>query len=503
MIPYLLTAFGGYLIGNSLSTKFANGGDIESDNANEIIKMLSSKGYQLSKPEWFYNGSGYGKDYQILGFEPVDAHTKYLGLPIKKSPYGFIVNENNKLRNFYYHTNEGFNTTKSFLEFLKNIPKNLEMDEFEFERKETEKEFANGGEIANNILSQLGGARRLNIMTGAYNFVDLGDGLSFKLKNPRANYVKIKLNSMDLYDIEVGRIRGTTYKVIDSANNMYFDQLIPYIEKATGMYLRFDKGGVVYKLGDMWSKDFDYTGMLETGLESDLNWGVEKLSKLFESFQDVNYHTIARPLWNAIENLKKGDTKLAQEKLDLFKDAIMEELSDDAAEVAIMANGGNLKNKYQIASDYWKQIEQSMTPKQKVLYKKAYKRLEDKFDQFNDREIAEYIQGSINEYYNDSFKLTNYEISGANWFKLGFKYIAHNDAIKEPEWWEDMANGGSVSEKYNVINDKGEYFSVSMQTGKPKWSDNVEFGYVYDKQGAEKIVEQLKNLGVSAKINLK
>lgn len=400
MIPYLLTAFGGYLVGNSLSTKFANGGDIESDNANEIIKMLSAKGYQLSKPEWFYNGSGYGKDYQILGFEPVDAHTKYLGLPIKKSPYGFIVNENNKLRNFYYHTNEGFNTTKSFLEFLKNIP-NLEMDEFEFERKETEKEFANGGEIANNILSQLGGARRLNIMTGAYNFVDLGDGLSFKLKNPRANYVKIKLNSMDLYDIEVGRIRGTTYKVIDSANNMYFDQLIPYIEKATGMYLRFDKGGVVYKLGDMWSKDFDYTGMLETGLKSDLNWGVKKLSKLFESFQDVNYHTIARPLWNAIENLKKGDTKIAQEKLDLFKDAIMEELSDDAAEVAI------------------------------------------------------------------------------------------------------MANGGSVSEKYNVINDKGEYFSVSMQTGKPKWSDNVEFGYVYDKQGAEKIVEQLKNMGVTAKINLK
>jgi hypothetical protein len=272
MIPYILTALGGYLIGSSLSTKFANGGNIESDNANEIIKMLSANGYQLSKPESFYNGSVYGKDYQILGFEPVDARTNYLGMPIKKSPYGFIVNVNNKLRNFYYHTNEGFNTTSKIEEFLKNIPKNadvLEMDEFEFERKETEKEFANGGEIANTILSQLGGARRLNIMTGAYNFVDLGSGVSFKLKNPRANYVKIKLNSMDLYDIEVGRIRGTTYKVIDSANNMYFDQLKPFIEKATGLYLSLKEGGEINEKYQIKRKDGKF---LSIGMDGKTKW---------------------------------------------------------------------------------------------------------------------------------------------------------------------------------------------------------------------------------------
>lgn len=311
MIPYILTAVGGYLIGSSLKKsqdgKYEDGGDIKFDNADEIIKILSKNGYKVSKPESFYNGSSYGKDYQILGFELVDAYTKYLGLPIKKSPYGFIVNKNNKLQNFYYHTNEGFTTTSNLKEFLNNIPKNtnyanggdikkpekiislyeslyengkeymrlLAQGVYTKEREEQFKKrakeaidkkfdegrydykqevyvhnknvrepylqkyqvFANGGEIANTILSQLGGARRLNIMTGAYNFVDLGSGVAFKLKNPRANYVKIQLNSMDLYDIEVGRIRGTDYKVVDSANNLYFDQLKPFIEKATGLYL--------------------------------------------------------------------------------------------------------------------------------------------------------------------------------------------------------------------------------------------------------------------------
>jgi hypothetical protein len=98
-------------------------------------------------------------------------------------------------------------------------------------------QFANGGIIANTILSQLGGANRLNAMTGAYNFLDLGNGLSFKIKNQRANYIKIILNGKDLYDVEVGRIRGTTYKVVKTGNDLYFDQLKEFIENATGMYL--------------------------------------------------------------------------------------------------------------------------------------------------------------------------------------------------------------------------------------------------------------------------
>jgi len=110
--------------------------------------------------------------------------------------------------------------------------------------------YADGGSVSDSIamtiLRQLGGMNRLIAMTGAYNFVDLGNGVAFKIKNQRANYIKIKLNSMDLYDLEVGRIRGTTYKVVATHKDVYFDQLKPLIEKATGMYLSlFAKGGKI------------------------------------------------------------------------------------------------------------------------------------------------------------------------------------------------------------------------------------------------------------------
>ena len=116
------------------------------------------------------------------------------------------------------------------------------------------KKYADGGnasrnkEIAQTILQQLGGAGRLRMMTGAYNFIAIEYGVSFRIKNPRANFIKITLTPMDLYDLEIGRVRGTTYKVIAKHEGVYNDMLKPLIEKATGMYLSlFAKGGGVGK----------------------------------------------------------------------------------------------------------------------------------------------------------------------------------------------------------------------------------------------------------------
>ena len=58
--------------------------------------------------------------------------------------------------------------------------------------------YDDGGRIANTILEQLGGAGRLRMMTGAYNFVDLGNGLSFKIKNQRAVEVGIIQNLLEI-----------------------------------------------------------------------------------------------------------------------------------------------------------------------------------------------------------------------------------------------------------------------------------------------------------------
>jgi len=94
-------------------------------------------------------------------------------------------------------------------------------------------------QIAKTIIEQLGG-NRFAAMTGAKNFTSLGNGLSFKLpgagftKNS-INYVKIILDPSDTYTVEFGKIRGINYKVINTLNDVYFDQLQEIFTRETGL----------------------------------------------------------------------------------------------------------------------------------------------------------------------------------------------------------------------------------------------------------------------------
>lgn len=123
-------------------------------------------------------------------------------------------------------------------------------------------------------------------------------------------------------------------------------------------------------------------------------------------------------------------------------------------EKPMAAANGRAITKYQQVNQYWKELDEKMTPNQRKIYNDQYKRLEKHFDSFNDRDIANYIQGSIQEWFDSSFKLTNYEISGVNWFKLGFKFIAHNDAIKQPEWWDGIEAADGIKVGTGVFQGK-------------------------------------------------
>lgn len=98
-------------------------------------------------------------------------------------------------------------------------------------------------QTAKIILSQLGGSNKLAAMIGANNFIShsttkLG-GLSFRIKcqGAKANYVKIILNGNDLYDVEMGKIRGLNYKVTYSQEDIFAEDLKEIIERETGLYL--------------------------------------------------------------------------------------------------------------------------------------------------------------------------------------------------------------------------------------------------------------------------
>ena len=89
------------------------------------------------------------------------------------------------------------------------------------------------------VLRQLGGGRFI-AMTGAKNFGTDGKSLTFKIgRNSKGvNFVRIKLTSMDLYDIEFLQVRAGKIKIKSKAKRVYADQLGKMFKKNTGMNVR-------------------------------------------------------------------------------------------------------------------------------------------------------------------------------------------------------------------------------------------------------------------------
>lgn len=94
--------------------------------------------------------------------------------------------------------------------------------------------------IAIEILKQLGGQKFI-VMTGARNFYAFNSGMGFKVSGTmtkkRINWIKIKLNSLDTYDIEFISCWGDKLKLVDKANGVYCDMLRGIIADRTGLAL--------------------------------------------------------------------------------------------------------------------------------------------------------------------------------------------------------------------------------------------------------------------------
>jgi len=87
--------------------------------------------------------------------------------------------------------------------------------------------------IAGEILNQLGGINKLNAMLGLKHVIAIEKGVSFKIKvaGAKCNYIKIVLNGNDLYDIELGKIRGDNYKIKHEYIDIFFDKIKEIIER--------------------------------------------------------------------------------------------------------------------------------------------------------------------------------------------------------------------------------------------------------------------------------
>ena len=96
--------------------------------------------------------------------------------------------------------------------------------------------------VAGTILEQLGG-RKFMTMVGAHNLVCSDEGcgtMMLKFKGSKvANYLKITLTAMDLYDVEFGKLgRNFNYSVIKKVEGYYNDMLVELFESTTGLYTK-------------------------------------------------------------------------------------------------------------------------------------------------------------------------------------------------------------------------------------------------------------------------
>ena len=92
--------------------------------------------------------------------------------------------------------------------------------------------------IAETIRQQIG--RKALFMLGAKNLIDVGNGLSFRVRGSRTvNYIAIELDAgTDTYSVRTAKIgRAPNFKVSNdqTATFIYADQLHSLIESTTGL----------------------------------------------------------------------------------------------------------------------------------------------------------------------------------------------------------------------------------------------------------------------------
>ena len=98
-------------------------------------------------------------------------------------------------------------------------------------------------QIANTIISQLGGLNKLRAMINAKNFATDGEDLQFQFSGSKIfNMINIKYNSnLDLYNVTLYKFWNLEIKNKKSFDNVYCDMLVNIFESETKLRLSLQK----------------------------------------------------------------------------------------------------------------------------------------------------------------------------------------------------------------------------------------------------------------------
>lgn len=94
--------------------------------------------------------------------------------------------------------------------------------------------------VADTILDQMGGSRRLGLMIGANSFLGDEKSVRFRFKTRAkngSNMFRVTLDPSDTYTIEFISVRGASVKVKDKLEDVYAEDLVRIFQEKTGLYL--------------------------------------------------------------------------------------------------------------------------------------------------------------------------------------------------------------------------------------------------------------------------
>ena len=153
-----------------------------------------------------------------------------------------------------------------------------------------------------------------------------------------------------------------------------------------------------YQLGNKWSVDFDYDGMLLYAMNITLDTSVNDLEKLLDSFEDVNYHREADPLYELIEHKKYqneyGANEVTKENIKKSLLAFRKEVQDTMKQIEKKNTIEN--NAPNILDDYNKMVKLFNEEQAKEKEKLTIDDIKDLVKSIpNDAKLGEYIRKRI------------------------------------------------------------------------------------------------------------
>lgn len=110
------------------------------------------------------------------------------------------------------------------------------------------------------------------------------------------------------------------------ADNFNIKQFL--VENQTGPYVKAKVEEVKrYQIGDMWSPNFDYKGMLKAGAALSPDADAKVMQAVSDSFEDVNYHRENSHLQDAIKAKEAGDMDAVKSHLAMFRQELAKTIS--------------------------------------------------------------------------------------------------------------------------------------------------------------------------------